>query len=185
VVTLYVLAYKGKGFIDRLINWYEWGKYGHVMLSFSLEPVVGNTYIYESAGLPLFQAGAREGYLRDLHPDYGENDLDFYSIKALDTTADRIRDWCESKSGKCGYDYFALLGYILRDKYLDSKNRYVCSEYIFKAFEQAGVRLLNNYKAYQVTPSMLCSSPLLKKIERRDYAAAKKKGYKKQNKVKG
>jgi len=35
--TIYILAYKGRMIIDRLIHWYEWGKYSHIILTYNID----------------------------------------------------------------------------------------------------------------------------------------------------
>ena len=168
MVTVYILAYKGNRFIDKLIQWYEWGKYGHVMLAYHINPIIRQTYIYEDAGTPVMphknlKSGARKGFIKDLHPKYRAKDIDIFSIAVKDEQYVKIRNWVDTQiNNKVKYDYLDFLGFILRNKDFDDPHKFVCSTFVFEAFKKAGITLLN-IPTYKVTPTLLCASPLLNK----------------------
>lgn len=169
--SVYILAYKGKGFIDRLIRWYEWGKYSHTMLAYDINKNdILSTYIYEDAGTPIIprkdlKPGAREGYMIDLHPKYKSKDIDVYSINIGNDQYAKLKNWVnEQIKNNVKYDYLDFLAFILRNDKLDNPHKFVCSTFIFRAFQVAGIKLLN-LPEYKITPTLLCASPLLKKEE--------------------
>jgi len=168
--TVYVLAYKGKSIIDRLIRWYEWGKYSHVMLAYDINKSnILNTYIYENSGLPIIprknlKSGARKGYIKDLHSNYKVNDIDIYVISIKNNQFAKLNKWINIQiESNVKYDYLDFIAFILRNDKLNNPKKFVCSTFIFRAFKVAGVNLLN-LPEYKVTPTLLCASPLLKKV---------------------
>ncbi|NJL70930.1 MAG: hypothetical protein HC888_04590 [Candidatus Competibacteraceae bacterium] len=66
-------------------------------------------------------------------------DMDFsrWVILEIDCPEDKIRKFCEQREF-CKYDWFGLLGFILR-RNTDRKNRYYCSEVCAEAMSIEGV----------------------------------------------
>jgi len=168
---LFILAYHGKGLISKLIEWWEWGLYSHVALTTIVDPVVfGNTFIYESSGVPIIprngiHSGARKGHISTFYKDWNLHNTDIFEIDVTLEQKKIILNWMEEQiKKKAGYDYFGLLAFVLREKQLNSRNRFFCSEFIWEAFKQAGIQLLR-LRYYQITPTLLCASPLLKVVK--------------------
>ena len=103
--------------------------------------------------------------MRDLHPKYKAKDIDAYSISIRNDQYVKLRNWVEEQiRNKVKYDYLDFLAFVLRNDKLDNPHKFVCSTFVFRAFQVAGVNLLN-LPEYKVTPTLLCASPLLKKLE--------------------
>lgn len=141
-----VLLFHGRGIISSLIRWQTRGNYSHAAL------LLPNGQILES-----WQgAGVRVKTLKNW------DGIDIYHVDGIksDQWVSAIK-FAEAQLGK-KYDYRAILRFLTRKK-LSSNDRWFCSELVFEALRQAGVKLLDRIDSSAVSPSTLSISPILTK----------------------
>jgi len=143
-----IAAYKGKSLLSIFIKFFTWSKYSHVSVLFEN----GNEYeAWQKGGVqivPIFGMNHKKGTV-----------IDLYKLKTTDEEEQKAELFALSQLGK-KYDYWAILGFMIR-KNIHEKKALVCSEYVFSICLSIGKVLLNNLKAYQVSPRDITTSPLL------------------------
>jgi hypothetical protein len=73
-----------------------------------------------------------------------------------------LREFAHQHIGK-PYDYLSVARFISRrSESIHSKEKWFCSEFVFAAFQAAGLNLLRDTEAWEVSPGLLSKSPLLK-----------------------
>ena len=78
----------------------------------------------------------------------------------------KILEWANSKVGLPIYDYAQLLGFALNlDVHHDGW--WVCSAFVYEAYRQAGIQLLNRIKPWMVRTQHLYYTPGLESVEGR------------------
>jgi len=149
----YVLASKGISLTSQPIKWRQWGfPYTHIALVVDLadkkDPVV----------IEAWWRGVRKGKFSKVHTPGTE--FSIYSVEVTERQKERILKFAESQIGK-PYDWWGILGFVLFNPNIERKDRWFCSELVFTAFWQAGVRLLLNTHPSEVSPRLFLKSPLL------------------------
>ena len=152
-MKVYVLASKGISPTSRLIRWWQWGfPFTHVAFVVDLkdknDPVV----------IEAWWNGVRRGRFSKIHTPGTE--FAVYSVQVTEEQKEKIEEFLQRQLGK-PYDWLGILGFPLRNRKLESKNRWFCSELVFAAFKKAGVELLKNTHPSEVSPRLFLKSPLL------------------------
>jgi len=159
--NIYILNCKGKSFLDRIISHYEWNsKYTHTAYVLELNK---DPHIIES-----WYPEVREGLYSELHK--GE-EYDIFTIKVDSKQKKIIETFLKSQLGK-KYNYLGLLDFVFRTTFFAKLGEKLglsmfCSELVFKGFQVAGINLLEEIDADEVSPSKIVESPLLSlKVEK-------------------
>jgi len=150
----YVLASKGISPTSRIIRWWQWGfPYTHIAYCLDIadcnDPVV----------IEAWWNGVRKGWFSEVHTPGTE--FSVYSVDVSPSQKEKIESFLKEQIGK-PYDWLGILGFPLRSRKLERKNRWFCSELVFTAFKQAGVELLKNTHPAEVSPRLFLKSPLLR-----------------------
>jgi len=142
-----ILLFKGKTVISRFIRWQTRSPYSHAALLLD----DGRSIIESVEG-----AGVRERFLTE--DDAGG--FDAFMVPGLSPTqAAAVISFARAQLGR-KYDYWAIIRFIDRER-MPENDRWFCSELVFQAFDQAGVKLLVRIDSWAVSPGMLALSPLL------------------------
>lgn len=139
-----LLLFRGRGIISWLIRWQTRSCYSHAALM-----------LPDGSVIEAWQgAGVRRTWLRDW------TEVDVFDIHEMTTEQWQAAiAFARCQIGK-PYDYRGVLRFLSRRrKALD--DRWFCSELVYKSLESAGVRLLRDVEAGEVSPGMLARSPLL------------------------
>ncbi|SMO76130.1 Permuted papain-like amidase enzyme, YaeF/YiiX, C92 family [Balnearium lithotrophicum] len=151
---VHVLASKGKSITSQPIKWRQWGfPYTHIAYCFDLSNP-DDPYVIEA-----WWNGVRCGKFSQVHTPGTE--FAVYSVEVTKEQREKIRDFLYKQIGK-PYDWLGILGFILLNPNIESKDRWFCSELVFAAFKQAGIELLKNTHPSEVSPRLFLKSPLLK-----------------------
>jgi uncharacterized protein YycO len=147
-VNLYVFAVKGKGLGPFVIRFFTRSVYSHVGI-FSNDENLG----YESI--------TKKGVvaIKKLSDD---KDLDLLVIKLLPQQREQILNFLNQQLGKA-YDWKAVINVLNYKRDWRENDKWFCSELVARAFEIAGIRLLNK-PCGRITPADVVSSPLLSPI---------------------
>jgi hypothetical protein len=92
--------------------------------------------------------------------------VDLFSVSVPDgpmsqDQTSRLREFAHQHIGK-PYDYLSVARFISRrSESIHSKEKWFCSEFVFAAFQAAGLNLLRDTEAWEVSPGLLSKSPLL------------------------
>jgi hypothetical protein len=144
-----IAFYRGTSILSRLIKWFNWSRWSHV----SWIEWDGDKSEIE-AWQPTVQHVKHWG---DNHTKGTRVDLfDLQDPLSEDEHANLLA-FLTSEIG-CGYDYFGIVGFILRIKG-PARKRWFCSELIFEGLLHAKRRVLCNVEPYQVSPGLMATSP--------------------------
>jgi hypothetical protein len=141
---LLIRAYRGRGLICWFVRWQTRSPYSHVALQF------GDTF-FESHPW-------RGGFIQCDMTD-ADRAADAFGIEVPERIYLSMFAWASLHVG-CGYDWLAIFRFISRRRYR-SNNRWICSEWIFRAFLDHSIRLFNETEEWEVSPGLLVRSPLL------------------------
>jgi uncharacterized protein YycO len=152
-----ILLFRGKRLINKLIEFFTGSSYSH-------------------AALCLDEYHIAEADWMGININHINNNLDEFDVYRCNLTKeqkDKIIEYTKNHLS-CKYEYTELFRYVL-EKYLkirlpDSKNKFICSEFVYDAFQHAGVQLLEGDMLTSkvlsvIAPSDLALSPLLEKVE--------------------
>lgn len=148
-LQLTIALHLGRGLLSRLIRWQTRSPYSHASL---LLP----------DGLCI---EAREGIgvraLPGLHVPAGEL-VDLFRVEGVTPAqVEAIAEFARRQLGK-PYDYTMVARFITRrQESRASQGKWFCSELVFAACQQAGLRLLRDTDPWEVSPGLLARSPLL------------------------
>jgi len=141
------------GLFGDLIRWQTRGKYSHASLWF---PSVGVIESREGRGVQR---------LADLKLKKGER-IDVFEVTGF--TTDQALDVWNFASKQLGksYDWPMVFGFVSRSttEGQQTGGKWFCSELVFAAVKAAGVELLRDCEAWEVSPALLSKSPLLKLV---------------------
>lgn len=154
-MELYLVATKGKSWISKVIKWRQWGcPYTHIAYIGEHENIISleNPYAVEA-----WWNGVVMGRMADIHTEGTKYTL--YSVDVSQRQKKKISAFIEKAVG-LKYDWAGILGF-LAFKDIQSEKRYFCSELVFRAFQVAGINLLKNTDACEVSPRMFIKSPYL------------------------
>jgi uncharacterized protein YycO len=139
-----IAFYKGNSFIGRGIRFFSRGGYSHVAIR------LNDGRIIES--YPFHGVRIRNS----LHEKIRNTQIDVYNIPTTPKQDEIIKSFLANQIGK-KYDYRALLGflfYVTKEK-RRQRNKWICSELVFIAFQKAGINLLERVDAWKISPTML------------------------------
>lgn len=155
-MKLYILASKGKSWQSRVIRWYQWGfAYTHVALVMPLQDRSPNPLVIEA-----WKQGVRKNYFFDAHTK--GTPFDIFGVDVTVNQAAYAIAFAEAQIGK-GYDYFGVMDFLFRKPPENPDHKWFCSELVFASFLSAGVRLIENVEAYEVSPKDLLSSSMIQR----------------------
>lgn len=147
-----IALHQGKGTVSSLIKWQSRGKYSHASLLFS-----DGTQIEAREG-----KGVR--HLPHLTGGTPHEKIDLFEVAITQEQEEQVRWYATEQLGK-DYDWTMVLRFISRRQATrKSKGKWFCSELVFAAFQSAGVELFARTEPWEVSPSMLSKSPLLKAV---------------------
>lgn len=147
-----IAFYKGTGFFSKAVLFFSRGGYSHCSVLFDDGTIIeANPFV-----------GVRrcDSITEKLDTNIV---IDIFEVKTTKKQDKIIKTFLEKQVGK-GYDYAAILGFILyasedgRRKYA----RWICSELVFAAFRKAGVNLLERANAWKVSPTILSYNTVMK-----------------------
>lgn len=149
----FILASKGISLTSRAIRFRQWGfPYTHIAYCLDLanpnDPIV----------IEAWCSGVRKGKFSGAHTPGTE--FSVFSVSVSKEQKEKIEKFLFSQLGK-PYDFLGILGFILFNPNIESKNRWFCSELVFTAFKQARAELLKNTHPSEVSPRLFLKSPLL------------------------
>lgn len=153
--------FRGTSLVSRLIKWRTWGLYSHVGW------VERDGTIRESWHKPdpvTGHNGPRKGLIGDLHVHGTVIDLFSVAMDGADHAAlIAYMDDCIRRGIR--YDMRGVLGgFLLRRDQSEDDGFMFCSDYMADAFNRIGRPLLARVPSWQVSPSDLSRSPLLKPV---------------------
>ena len=140
-----VLLYRGRGGIDKLIEWQTRSIYSHAAL------------LYPN-GLTVIESEQGYGVRRRVFDD--SEWADRFAVDGMTAAQwDAAFKFAENEIG-CGYDYRSVARFLTR-RTAGSPTRWFCSELVFAALRVAGVKLLNRIYDWEVAPGHLALSTRL------------------------
>lgn len=151
-----IALYKGTGWVSKAIMWISRGGYSHAAI------LLNNDSIIEA------HAGSGVRPRKNLLAEVDTNTV--VDVFNVDTTPDQdiiIQDFLKKQVGK-KYDYLAIVGFIIHTTHKGriQYGRWICSELVFAAFQQAGINLLERVECWKVSPTILSYSNLLRNGQR-------------------
>jgi uncharacterized protein YycO len=143
-----ILLYKGRGLISWSIRWFTRSRFSHAAIMLPNGDVIE---AWQGAGVRITQLKSRKNVVSlatDLNPEQ----------------AAAVESFLLNEVGS-PYDYWNILGFITR-RPRRSNRAWHCSEIVYAAYQAAGVNLLGpSVNAWEVTPGMLYTSPLLTVVD--------------------
>lgn len=145
-----IAIYRGKSWLSRIIQAFNWSPYSHVAW------IDDNDFtVYEAW---------RRGVSRAPTPSHNHTPgtmVDLFTVKGEtpEHTA-IIREFMQSQLGK-PYDFLGILGFVFRATRLQRKTKWFCSELVAEAYATAGIPLVR-LPSHKVYPGMLATSLRLK-----------------------
>ena len=149
-----ILAYKGTSFWpSKLIRWMSWSEYSHVAWLMA-----------DGSVIEAWSPKVRQVY----SPNFGHKPgtvVDMFEIPVLSIDEQaNIEAFLVTKLG-ASYDWKSVFRFLPRIKQAkSSESKWFCSEIIFDAMKFAGIKLFREIEGYKITPGMLVTSPLLRKV---------------------
>ena len=148
--------YQGKSITSWSIRWFTWSRYSHASWILSDGSVIEAWH----------RGGVRHVRNWNMRHRQGTR-INVYDIPAM-TPEQRLQveTFLRSEVGK-KYYFWGILRFFSRRRNrrrVDDPSgvrRWFCSELVFEACRQAGIVLLANVSAHQVSPAMLARSPKL------------------------
>lgn len=145
-----VLLRRPQGLLGRLISWQTRGEYSHTALA------LGGS-VWEVGG----------GYGLDPVTWYPESWLqgewDRRYVLLTDAQAQQMRDWLSEQEGK-KYDLTMVARFVSRrGEARKSSGKWFCSELVAAAFEHVGLPLFQDTEPWEVAPSWLPRSLLVRR----------------------
>lgn len=138
--------HRGSSFVSKLILWQTRGQFSHASITLRDGRVVESREFIGVRVLP------------SLDPRVGET-ITTYEVPTTDRQAEEIERFLLSQVGK-KYDYVSLIRFLDRTPIAHwDKTKWFCSELAFEAFRTAGIVLLQNIKAWAVSPEILGLAP--------------------------
>jgi len=140
-----VALFHGHGFVSWAIRWQTRSFWSHAALVES----AGSDTIIEA-----WTSGVRKKELKNW------DNVQRYNITGI--TSKQSKDawaFAEAQVGK-PYDFSGVARFVSRRAHPPNR-KWFCSELVFAALEKSGVQLLSRIPASNVSPVMLCLSPVL------------------------
>jgi len=157
-VLAYVLLYRGAGPVAAAIRWQTRGAYAHVALLVPDEGELACGYLYE--------ARPDRGVVRRYTSLYRERERGATVLAvAAPLNRDALLAFAARQVGK-PYDFTMVCRFVSRqNEARKSSGKWFCSELVFAALAEAGVRLFARTEPWEVSPALLARSPLLVEVE--------------------
>jgi len=139
--------YKSKTIVSRLIRWQTRGDYSHAALHCDGEAIEA-----------WHRGGVQRGPIGHLHKK--GTVIDIFKVNKLYTNT-LTKAFAVEQVGK-PYD-FTMVGRFVSRRGVSrrSKKKWFCSELVFDAFVEGGLRLFKNTQGWEVSPDLLKRSPYL------------------------
>lgn len=148
-----IALYKGKSiWPSRIIEFINWSDYSHASFVHAVTGVCVEAWPGGVQASPNFGTIHTKG-----------TSVDFFRVIGA-TTEQESEAYCYmlDQVGK-KYDYMGVLHFITR-KEGNNQKRWFCSELVFKAYQKAGINLLERIHPDKVYPGMLAYSPRLEYV---------------------
>jgi uncharacterized protein YycO len=147
---LYIGAFKGKGFISKLIKWRTGGEYSHIGV------FLDNKYWIDA----YFTRGVKKLIYK---PDQNGIEVDIYKVELK--TENEVRKFLSKQIGK-NYDLRAVLNIgVCHKENRKLSNKWMCSELVYAALLKDGINIFNDTAAWEVDPNMLMRSTVFRYLE--------------------
>ena len=128
--------------ISRVMAWFSFARWTHVAL------VCEDGFVLEASGY-----GRPHGVRLVPFGEWVHKHLDCVSAFLPHPHPEKVEELCRSQLGK-PYDWAWLFGWVLRNRRLQNHDKWVCSELIAWACNEAGMPLFSG-ETWRVTPQML------------------------------
>ena len=150
-----VALHRGEGFIAQAIQWQTRSVYSHASVVFEETGVVIEAREFKGVRSILWDEVAASGEA-----------VDVFRVKGLlPEVEEAVGEFLQAQLGK-PYDYTMVARFITRRQGArEESGKWFCSELVFAAFAQAGVKLLERIEPWAVSPGMLRLSTRLEEIE--------------------
>lgn len=143
-----VLLFRGQGAISKMIKWQTNGNYSHAAIQLPSGAII--------------EAWHKPAKVRLRTPLKDWSNVEAYDVEGMTLAQwEKAIQWADQQIGK-PYDFGGVFRFVTRwRKQQDEK--WFCSELVFQAVLEGGVKLLDRITCSQVSPTVLSFSPLLKK----------------------
>ena len=140
-----VALHRGRGVIARAIQWQTRSVYSHASVVFEGSGVVIEAREFKGVRSILWDEVVASG-----------ETVDVFRVKGLVPEAEEVVwEFLQEQLGK-PYDYTMVARFITRRQGArEESGKWFCSELVFAALAQAGVRLLERIEAWEVSPGVL------------------------------
>lgn len=139
--------HRSDGLMSKLIKWQTRSQYSHASL---VEP--DGTVLESIQG---------KGVVRGRNVRYVKEQVDLFEVVAVASMHEKAHAFALAQLGK-GYDWTMVARFLSRrSANRASSGKWFCSELVFAAFAQAGLPLLRDTEAWEVSPELLSKSPYL------------------------
>lgn len=145
-MTPQILLMSGNGFVSKLIKFQSWGDVSHAAILLEQDLLV--------------EAWQGKGVRYKIIQDW-KNVRRFEITQPFSEL--ELRLFISKQIGK-KYDYRGVARFLTRNDTEKENEKWFCSELVFKAFEIAGLKLLERIPPARVSPQQLLYSPYLKEI---------------------
>lgn len=144
----YILLFRGKGLISSIIRWQTRSQYSHAAIWMPDGKLVE---AWQGKGVRVTGLESWQG-------------VDAFRVDGAKAAQWMMAiDYAMAQVG-AGYDYWAVLRFLTRRRG-PRNDKWFCSELVYRSFEYAGIHLLRDVDASEVSPAMLANSPKLLKVE--------------------
>lgn len=149
-----VALHRGRGFIAKAIQWQTRSVYSHASVIFEESGVVIEAREFKGVRSILWDEVVASG-----------ETVDVFRVKGLVPEAEEaVWEFLQAQLGK-PYDYTMVARFITREQAArEESGKWFCSELVFAAFAQAGVKLLERIEPWAVSPGMLRLSTRLEGV---------------------
>ena len=147
----YLLLYKGKSWVSRLIRWQTRSKYSHAAIFIPEEGVYEAWHIGGVQKNKDWKVLHKKGTIVDV----------FCPTEFDKENTQKVVEFLESQVGK-KYDFRSVFRFLTRQpEHPDDKDKWFCSELASMAFMRAGYCLLKRIEPWAISPALLSYSPRL------------------------
>src|SRR5688572_25477553 len=147
MTALRIGLHRSSGFVSSLIKWQSRSEYSHASL------ILPDDTVLESM--------QGRGVVQDRTVQSCGEVVDIFTVPAFASVHKNALTFAQAQLGK-GYDYTMVARFITRKPATrKSSGLWFCSELVFASFAQAGLLLLRDTEAWEVSPELLSKSPYL------------------------
>ena len=142
-----IFLYFNRGLVGHLIGWQTRSAYSHAAIRVK--------------GI-LYQSKEGKGVFSRKELDVEDSLAEIYKIEVTPKQLVVLEEFLQQQVGK-KYDYTMVFRFLTRQQESrKTSNKWFCSELVFASCMKAGVILLRNTESWEVSPSLLSRSVLLK-----------------------